>query len=54
MLLHTHQTVLWLNVSMDDIARVNIVKTINELVGEHQHYFKRELTTVKVEEIFQT
>ncbi len=39
---------------MNNIFGMNIVKTTNELVCEHQHCFERELATAKVEEIFQT
>ena len=49
----THQEVLWLDVSMNDVLGMNILKTANELIGEHQHSFKRELATAEVEEVFQ-
>lgn len=39
---------------MNEIVEVNILKTTNELIDEHQHNFKREFAIAKVEEIFQT
>lgn len=48
------QAVLWLDISVNDILGMNILKPIHELVGEHQHCFGRELTDAKVEELSQT
>jgi len=49
----THQEVLWLDVSMNDVLGMDILKTANELIGEHQHRFERELATAEIEEVFQ-
>jgi len=38
---------------VDSILRVYVFQTANELVGEHQHCFKREPATAEVEEVFQ-
>jgi len=54
MLLHTHQTVLWLDVSMDDILGVNILETMEKLVGKYQHRLEGELATTKIEKVLQT
>jgi len=54
MLLHTHQEVLRLNISMDDALGMDILQTIDELLGEHKHGFKRELTAAEVKKVFQT
>ena len=52
--LHTHQAILRLDVSMDDIIGVDILQATNELVGKHQHRFEREFATAKIEKILQT
>ena len=51
---HTHQEVLGFDVSMDDTLGMHIFQTMNELVGEDQHGFERELATAEVEQVFQT
>lgn len=53
MLFHTHQEILRLDVSMNDILEMNVLKTANELIDKHQHRFEKELATAEVEEIFQ-
>lgn len=54
LLLHTHQAILRLDVSMDDIIGVDILQATNELVGKHQHRFEREFATAEIEKILQT
>ncbi len=43
---HASQTVLWLDVAMDDILRVNKLETMEKLVGKHQHCCEREVATL--------
>ena len=50
----THQTVLRLDVSMDDIMSMDVLQTTKELVDEHQDCFERKLAAAEVEEVFQT
>lgn len=49
-----HQEVLWLDVLMNDVLEMNMLKIMNELINEHQHRFKREFVIAEVEKIFQT
>lgn len=53
-LLHTHQEIIRLNISMDNVLGMYILETIDELLGEHQHGFKREFAAAEVEKVFQT
>lgn len=50
----THQEILRLHVTVDDILRVNIFQPMKKLVGKHQYRLKRELATTKIEKILQT
>lgn len=50
MFLHTHQAILRLDISVDDI----LLQTANELVSEHRHCFERELAITQIEQVFQT
>lgn len=50
----TQQAVFRLDVSMDDITRMDILQTTKELVNQHQDCFEREFATAKIEKVFQT
>ena len=50
----THQDVVWLDVSMNYLFRMNEAEAVNELAGNHQYCLEREFAPAKVKEVFQT
>lgn len=45
---------VWLDVTMYEATRMNILDSLNHLICEHQHGLEAELAMAKVEQVFQT
>lgn len=50
---HPHQEVLGLDVLVDDILRMNVLESGNDLVCQHQYRLEREKSATVIEEIFE-
>jgi hypothetical protein len=48
-----HEEVVGLNVAVDEVARVNILDTGDELVAEKKHGLQTELPVAEVEEVLE-
>ncbi len=51
---HTHQKIVWLDVSVDIPSRMHVFNSWNDLVGYQQHCFKWEHLVLFWEQLFQT
>jgi hypothetical protein len=49
---NAHEKVVGLDVSVDEISRVDVFRSRNELVGEKEDGFEREFSVAEVEEVF--
>ena len=52
-LANAHQEVVWLDVTVDEALRVDVLDAGNELVGEEEDGLERELAVAEVEEVFE-
>ena len=48
-----HEEVVWLDVTVDERLRVDVLNTGNELIGEQKNGLQRELAVAEVKEILQ-
>lgn len=48
-----HQEVVWLDVTVDEVARVDVLYARDQLVGEQQHSLEAELAIAEVEQILE-
>jgi hypothetical protein len=48
---NTHEEVVWLDISVDKVSRVNVFDSGNELVGEEEDSLEGEFSVTEVEQI---
>ncbi len=48
----THEEVVRLDISVDEVSRVNVFDSRNELIGEEEYGLEAELSVAKVEQVF--
>ena len=49
----THQEVVGLDVTVDEVSRVNVFDTGNELIREEKYRLQAELAVAEVEQVFE-
>jgi hypothetical protein len=52
-LANAHQKVVGFDISVDEVSRVDVFDSGNELVGEQKHRLQTELSVAKVEQVFE-
>mmetsp|Transcript_111960 Transcript_111960/g.321700 ORF Transcript_111960/g.321700 Transcript_111960/m.321700 type:complete len:265 (+) Transcript_111960:809-1603(+) len=52
-LAHTHQKIVWLDVTVEQTARVNELDTLEHLLGQHQHRLEGEQTAARCKAVVQ-
>ena len=52
-LANSHQEVVGLDVSMDEVSRVNVLDPGDELIGEEQDGLQAELSVAEIEKVLQ-
>lgn len=50
---NTHEEVVWFDVSVDEVSRVNVLDSGDELIGEQKDGLERELSVAEVEQVFE-
>ena len=48
---NAHEEIVWLDVSVDKVSRVNVLDSRDELIGEEKDSLEGELSVTEVEQI---